>query len=381
MGAYVTTGAMMTCSFGLVPCPLTVLPVRTVMLNGRPKANIMDFAPFVNIPSFGMCTAPTNPLVIAETAAAMGVPTPAPCTPAIVSPWIPGFPQVLVQGMPVLTDNSRNMCMWLGVISFTQNGQIPMSGMPSPPPIGKSLFIPSGLRAPLTPSEMSSLGSGGGGGGGGSESQEQYEKDVKKASKAGDKEKMMGDAYEKSAKNLEKAGEKEKAAMAHQQAEKAFAAAEDKRNEALGNVYEQYRENLPPSKDDLAKLNTNQRQDYEQKRDSIQKEKEKAYKEASINRQTSDNTASKMMSPSNNRSMQEIQVDNGDSHMASVKSALQEHYAQKEADKKATEAMSQLKKDTLLQIQENAFAYQEEPQRRTEITKRQDVRKRNNNLP
>lgn len=345
MGAYVTTGAMMTCSFGLTPCPLTVLPARTVMLNGRPKANITDFAPIVNIASFGMCSAPTNPTVIAATAAAMGVFTPMPCIPAIVSPWIPGYPQVLVQGMPALTDDSRNMCMWLGVISFTQNGQIPMPGMPSPPPIGKCLSIPSGLRAPLTSSEMSSLGGGGGGG----DSQEQYEKDVNKASKAGDKEKMMGDAYEKSAKDFEKVGDREKAAMAHQNAEKAFAAAEDKRNEALGDVYEQYRETMPPAKDDLAKLSDCQRQDYIQKRHAIQKEKEIAYKETANDNQSSSNSSNDIMSPVNSNRTQEKQANKD--HLASTARALKEHYAQKEADKRASDALRQLNRETQLEIQ------------------------------
>ena len=84
MGSFITAGALITCSFGLTPCPLVVTPTRNVFLQGRQKANIMDFIPFTNITSFGMCSAPTNPEVIAATAAAMGVFTPMPCIPAIV---------------------------------------------------------------------------------------------------------------------------------------------------------------------------------------------------------------------------------------------------------------------------------------------------------
>ena len=68
--SYVVSTALMTCTFGMAPCPLTVNPSRTKMIGGMQQANIMDYIPMVNIPSFGMCTAPTYPAVIAATAAA-----------------------------------------------------------------------------------------------------------------------------------------------------------------------------------------------------------------------------------------------------------------------------------------------------------------------
>lgn len=119
MSQMVTNGAMLTCSFAMppVPVPLTVLPANRVMVENQPAATIMDHAPMVNIPSFGMCMAPTNPQVIANTAAAMGVPTPAPCLPVTPAPWLPGSPTVTVGQFPALNLESKCLCNWLGVIT------------------------------------------------------------------------------------------------------------------------------------------------------------------------------------------------------------------------------------------------------------------------
>jgi hypothetical protein len=70
-----------------------------------------------------MCMAPTNPEVISETAAALGVPTPAPCIPNTVAPWIPMAPTILIAGQPVLENDSQLMCMWGGVITISSPGQ------------------------------------------------------------------------------------------------------------------------------------------------------------------------------------------------------------------------------------------------------------------
>ena len=157
--SYVTLGAMMTCTFGLAPSSLVVLPARTKMLCNVPRANIMDFAPMVNIMPFGMCNTPSNPTVAAATAAAMGVLTPMPCIPAISAPWMPGNPQCLIQGQPALTRNSQCLCMWGGVIKFTTDGQMP--GVPPviTPDVSVDVSIPLPLspvqRKQLTPSEQS----------------------------------------------------------------------------------------------------------------------------------------------------------------------------------------------------------------------------------
>ncbi|HTF97480.1 MAG TPA: DUF4280 domain-containing protein [Cellvibrio sp.] len=119
----VCSGAMMQCMFGAAPAALNVLPSNRVT-EGTPGANIMDFIPVTNIPPFGVCSSPTNPAVIALTAAAMGVLTPAPCVPATTSPWVPGNPKVILAGTPILTDNSQLMCAWQGVIRIQQPGQL-----------------------------------------------------------------------------------------------------------------------------------------------------------------------------------------------------------------------------------------------------------------
>ena len=117
-------GAMMQCSFGVAPSSLIVLPVNRVMVENKPAANIMDFKPVVNIPPFGMCSAPANPAFIAATAAALGVPTPVPCVPVTAAPWAPGSPTVMIANMPALNNMSKCMCTWAGVISITNPGTV-----------------------------------------------------------------------------------------------------------------------------------------------------------------------------------------------------------------------------------------------------------------
>ena len=86
----VVATAMLQCSFGMAPSTLTVLPIRRVMVEGRPVAAIADIAPMVNVAPFGMCTSLANPSVASATAAALGVLTPMPCVPALAGPWKPG---------------------------------------------------------------------------------------------------------------------------------------------------------------------------------------------------------------------------------------------------------------------------------------------------
>src|SRR4029078_4932643 len=116
------SGAMITCSFGLAPSTLNVVVPRPTV-EGRPVAHITDVVPGANIPPFGMCQSLANPTVAAATAAALGVLTPMPCVPATPAPWVPGAPPVLVANMPALDNTSKLMCIWAGVISFTNPGQ------------------------------------------------------------------------------------------------------------------------------------------------------------------------------------------------------------------------------------------------------------------
>jgi hypothetical protein len=123
MPLQVCMGAMMQCSFGVAPSSLVVLPTNMVMTNNVPDANIMDHIPMVNIMPFGMCSSPSNPTVAAATAAALGVLTPMPCVPATPAPWIAGAPTVLLGNFPSLDNVSQLMCIWGGVITFSDAGE------------------------------------------------------------------------------------------------------------------------------------------------------------------------------------------------------------------------------------------------------------------
>ncbi len=123
MPNHVCMGAALQCTFGMAPSSLVVLPVNKVMTSYVPAANIMDNKPMVNIMPFGMCQSPSNPVVAAATAAALGVLTPMPCIPATTAPWAPGAPTVMLANMPALDDTSKLMCTWGGVISVSFAGQ------------------------------------------------------------------------------------------------------------------------------------------------------------------------------------------------------------------------------------------------------------------
>ncbi|MFN9744680.1 MAG: DUF4280 domain-containing protein [Betaproteobacteria bacterium] len=116
-------GAMMQCSQGVAPSSLIPTP-KTVMTSNMVAANILDHIPMVNIPPFGMCRSPANPMVAAATAAALGVLTPMPCIPATPAPWVPGAPTVLLCGAPALNDSSKLTCLWAGTISINFAGQV-----------------------------------------------------------------------------------------------------------------------------------------------------------------------------------------------------------------------------------------------------------------
>jgi hypothetical protein len=117
MPKQVVNGAMMKCTFGASPGTLTIPPVNQVDGESQPSATIMDFQPMANVGTFGMCTAPSNPQVIA----AQG--SPVPCVPVTVSPWTPGSPVTTIQEIPALIDSDQCTCIWMGVITITYAGQ------------------------------------------------------------------------------------------------------------------------------------------------------------------------------------------------------------------------------------------------------------------
>lgn len=122
-GSYVCANAQLKCPFGTAPSSLFVGPDRTTSLGGKPMANIMDFTPLYNIKPFGQCSSMAFPATASATAAAMGTLTPMPCIPSIVSPWVPGKANLLVNGMPALMNICTCTCMWGGVITIQQDGQ------------------------------------------------------------------------------------------------------------------------------------------------------------------------------------------------------------------------------------------------------------------
>jgi Domain of unknown function (DUF4280) len=123
MPQLVSLGAVLSCSFGSAPMPMLVPPETPVLEDAMPAATIMDFVPLENIPSFGMCTSLANPEVAAATAANFGVLTPMPCVPVTTTPWFPGAPAVLLDGMPALCTGSMCLCDWLGEITIDEPGQ------------------------------------------------------------------------------------------------------------------------------------------------------------------------------------------------------------------------------------------------------------------
>ena len=116
-GKLVNMGSLLKCSMGIAPSSL-IVTAPTVMAQAPPAANIMDCVPMSNILTFGMCQSPANPMVIAATAAALGVLTPMPCIP-VTTPWTPGSPTVLVRNFPALDASSKCMCAYAGEITIT----------------------------------------------------------------------------------------------------------------------------------------------------------------------------------------------------------------------------------------------------------------------
>ena len=117
--------ANMMCAMGMAPSSLIVLPPPKMAMTGQQfDANINDHIPMVNIMPFGMCISPANPTVAAATTAALGVLTPMPCIPNTPSPWVTGAPTVLLDHLPALDQTSTLTCIWAGMISIVQPGEM-----------------------------------------------------------------------------------------------------------------------------------------------------------------------------------------------------------------------------------------------------------------
>lgn len=133
---FVVMGATLKCPHGSANSKLMVLPINRVLSGGKPKANIGDAKPFVNILPFGTCKSMANPTVAAATAAAQGVLQQMPCTPLCVM-WIPSKVDVLIGCLPALMDNDKLICTFgAGVIEISDSGQGPaVPAIPTPPSI------------------------------------------------------------------------------------------------------------------------------------------------------------------------------------------------------------------------------------------------------
>ena len=106
------------CSFGMAPSPLNPLPGPPVFASGFPAAAIVGC-----MPMFSMCMSPSNPAFVAATAAALGVPTPVPCTSVIT--WIPSKPTVILKGKgPIIAMGDQGICALGGSVSIVSPGQV-----------------------------------------------------------------------------------------------------------------------------------------------------------------------------------------------------------------------------------------------------------------
>ncbi|MGE0418231.1 MAG: DUF4280 domain-containing protein [Acetobacteraceae bacterium] len=119
MPELLTTGCLLSCTFGITPSVFIALelPGKPVIMEALSTATIMEIIPFENILPFGMCESLANPEVAAATAAALGVLTPMPCIPVIPDPWEPPSELMSYSDLPLATIESKCMCAWGGEIS------------------------------------------------------------------------------------------------------------------------------------------------------------------------------------------------------------------------------------------------------------------------
>ena len=46
-----------------------------------------------------------------------------PCIPMVVTPWLNGKMDVMVENQPAILNNSKNMCVYCGQITIEKDGQ------------------------------------------------------------------------------------------------------------------------------------------------------------------------------------------------------------------------------------------------------------------
>ena len=121
MAQYVCNGAFLMCTMAVPqPAPtLLIIAPHKSFLNMQPMATYMDFVPFKNIPTFGMCCSPDHEGV----QAAMG--SPVPCTPLVIMPWDSPKSDVMTKGgnNALLSDCTCSCELGQGTISIISPGQ------------------------------------------------------------------------------------------------------------------------------------------------------------------------------------------------------------------------------------------------------------------
>jgi hypothetical protein len=103
-------------SGALLHCPYGAAPSRLLVTANRP-ANVDDGRALVNVMPFGMCCSLANPAVASATAAALGVLTSMPCTPATLR-WDGGSSTERSGGVAALHPGSTLRCGWQGRITI-----------------------------------------------------------------------------------------------------------------------------------------------------------------------------------------------------------------------------------------------------------------------
>lgn len=118
----VCNGAKLKCSFGSGPKSMMVLPLnRTTTQMAKPLANKLDMIPFLNIPAFGQCKSPANPMNW-KMAGPVPVFVPSSCIPIPVMPWNPVATKTKIGSNPALIETSKTMCVWAGSIEVDDPG-------------------------------------------------------------------------------------------------------------------------------------------------------------------------------------------------------------------------------------------------------------------
>ncbi|OAB45519.1 DUF4280 domain-containing protein [Paenibacillus glacialis] len=120
--SYVVAGAILSCSFGTQLNRLKIPMCHGVHLKDKAQLSIADYVPGVHIMPFGNCFSRLNPAVQNGQFDTEGLQK-APCVPQILSAWVGGKSDVLVEGEPALLSSCTNSCVFSGSIRIEDDGQ------------------------------------------------------------------------------------------------------------------------------------------------------------------------------------------------------------------------------------------------------------------